>query len=262
MKLIPLKGFFLCILLASFLTSCHIVDSTSQATVIGNGADATVPIPSITPEYPGSSLADFAFPASIDPASYYMFYLHGRIIEDQGLPAVSKDFGEYQYEAILEKLESQGFIVISEQRSRGTDPAGYAMRVAEQIKSLRDAGVPSENITVVGASQGAGIAAIVSSLLKDSKINFVLLGFCSPDTVKELIQDQLSLYGNILAIRDSVDNLSGSCQELFKFSEGKGLARHNEIVLDIGTGHGILYKPLEEWIQPAVEWAKNCGCNQ
>jgi hypothetical protein len=59
-----------------------------------------------------------------------------------------------------------------------------------------------------------------------------------------------------LSIYDSVDELAGSCQEILALSEGKGLARHNEIVLHVGTGHGILYKPLDEWIVPAVEWAR------
>jgi hypothetical protein len=72
----------------------------------------------------------------------------------------------------------------------------------------------------------------------------------------------MSLYGNVLAIRDSSDDLSGSCQELFDVSAGNGLGRHNEIVLNIGTGHGILYKPLKEWIQPTVDWAKDCACNE
>ncbi len=32
--------------------------------------------------------------------------------------------------------------------------------------------------------------------------------------------------------------------------------RHEELILNIGTGHGILYKPLDEWILPTVEWAE------
>jgi hypothetical protein len=59
----------------------------------------------------------------------------------------------------------------------------------------------------------------------------------------------------VLTIRDSEDELSGSCQELFASSAGK-IARHEELVLRVGTGHGILYKPLDEWILPAVLWAK------
>lgn len=213
------------------------------------------------PETEETFLMHYEFPAEIDPGKHYLFYLHGKIIEDQGLAAISPDFGEYEYEAILEKLERQGFEVISEQRSRDTDPEEYARKTEKQIGVLKDAGVPSENITVVGASKGAGIAAIISSFLQDSNMNFVLLAFCSPDAVRELLQNQTTLYGNVLAIRDSVDDLSGSCQELFDASEGRGLGRHKEIVLDIGTGHGILYEPLDEWIQPTVDWAKDCGCN-
>jgi hypothetical protein len=250
---------FILILLTSFLIAgCQsTLPASIPASVRTLPARTTVP-----PEPAGSFLARYDFPSSIDPAKNYLFYLHGKIIEDQGLPAISPDFGEYEYQAILKKLESNGFVVISEQRSRDTVSAEYASRVTDQIKTLQDAGVPAEHITVVGASKGAGIAATVSSLLEDSKINFVLLGFCAPDTVRELVQDRISLYGNVLAIRDSVDDLSGSCQELYDFSEGRGLGRHDEIVLNIGTGHGILYIPLDEWIQPTVEWAKDCVCNE
>jgi 2-polyprenyl-3-methyl-5-hydroxy-6-metoxy-1,4-benzoquinol methylase len=44
---------------------------------------------------------------------------------------------------------------------------------------------------------------------------------------------------------------------LYLFSEGKGISRYDEVVLDIGTGHGILYEPLDEWISPAVIWANH-----
>lgn len=26
-------------------------------------------------------------------------------------------------------------------------------------------------------------------------------------------------------------------------------------ILNIGTGHGVLYQPLDEWILPVVQWA-------
>jgi len=59
----------------------------------------------------------------------------------------------------------------------------------------------------------------------------------------------------VLSIYDTTDELAGSCQELFSFSEGKGISKYNEIVLNVGTGHGILYKPLDEWITPIMQWA-------
>jgi hypothetical protein len=215
-------------------------------------SQAVTPLsPSLTP-----SLSDYAFPGSIDHTKRYLFYLHGKIIEDQGLPAISPDYGEYEYAAILEKLSEYDFIVISEQRAKNADSLEYAKRVAEQIIQLLEAGVPAQNITVLGASKGAGIAIDVSHLLENPQINFVIMAICAPETVQEFIQSQVTLYGNVLSIYDSSDSLAGSCQDLFAFSEGKGLARYNEIVLNIGTGHGILYRPLDAWIVPTIHWAQ------
>lgn len=212
-------------------------------------------LPSVTPpSIP--DLSAYALPVSIDPSKQYLFYLHGKIIEDQGIPATSPDFGEYEYEAILEKLASNEFVVISEQRPKNTDGTEYARKVAEQVTTLLNTGVPAKNITVVGASKGAGIAIDVSHLLEDEEINFVIMGTCHPDEVALLKQNNIVLYGNVLAIYDSVDELSGSCQDLFSFSKGKGIARHDEIVLHIGTGHGILYKPLDDWVVPVTQWAE------
>lgn len=185
-----------------------------------------------------------------------MFYVHGKIIEDQGIPAVSPEYGEYEYQKILETLRSHGFVVISEVRTQNTNAGEYARRVSEQITSLMEAGVPAENITVVGASKGAAIAIEISNLLKDENTNFVIMGICHPDVVKDFKQTQTQLYGNVLSIYDSVDEWAGSCQELFALSEGKGLSRYEEIVLEIGTGHGILYQALDEWVIPTIEWAR------
>jgi hypothetical protein len=185
-----------------------------------------------------------------------MFYLHGIIIEDQGIPAISPDYGEYEYGAILERLRGYGIVIISEQRPKDTDGEAYARKVADQVMTLLSAGVPAKNITVVGASKGAGIAIYVSHFLENEEINFVIMAICHPDEVEYLKQNQIYLHGNVLSIYDSVDEFAGSCQELFSFSEGKGISRYDEVVLNLGTGHGILYKPLDEWIIPTVQWAK------
>jgi hypothetical protein len=131
----------------------------------------------------------------------------------------------------------------------------YAKKIAEQVTVLLKAGVPAKNITIVGASKGAGIAIFVSNLLENEEVNFVLMAICNPVTVEELKQNEISLYGNILSIYDSADKLAGSCQELFSFSEGKGISKQKEVILNVGTGHGILYKPLDEWITPVMQWA-------
>jgi hypothetical protein len=61
--------------------------------------------------------------------------------------------------------------------------------------------------------------------------------------------------GKILSIFDSSDTDADSCKELFTMSGSKGISRYKEIVLNIGTGHGMLYRPLDEWILPTVQWA-------
>ena len=76
--------------------------------------------------------------------------------------------------------------------------------------------------------------------------------------VEEMKQKQALLFGHVLAIRDDADiEYSGSCQELFDLSVGKGLGLHEEIVLQVGTGHGVHYHPLDEWAIPVVDWAQN-----
>jgi len=210
---------------------------------------------SAAPSTPAPALSGFAFPTNIDPTVRYLFYLHGKIIEDQGLPAISPEYGEYMYIEILETLENYGFVVISEQRARNADAGEYARRVAAQVEDLLDSGVPAGSITVVGASKGAAIAMMVSDLLGDPEANYVLLGACNASTTAELVQQGVLLSGNVLAISDSSDEYAGSCENLFAISEGHRLTRHAEIVLQVGTGHGILYEPLSEWVAPTVKWA-------
>ena len=57
-------------------------------------------------------------PERPDPASRYLFYLHGRIVEDQGVNAVSPEYGRYRYSTILQRLAGHGFVVVSEARRR------------------------------------------------------------------------------------------------------------------------------------------------
>lgn len=209
-------------------------------------------------EAPASTdISPFSFPDEIDQNRRYLFYLHGKIIEDQGLPAISPVYGEYQYVEILQTLERSGFVVISELRSKNTDGIAYAQRIASQVKSLLKANVPPGSITVVGASKGAAIAVAVSNILKNSDINYVLLGTCHPSLIEEWKQQNITLYRNVLAIYDYADDeYSGSCEDLFSFSKGRGLGRYDEIVLQVGAGHGILFQPLKEWVLPTIQWAR------
>lgn len=252
------------VLVATSIASCTSIEAPRGAQ-LGTTTDLPADVPptpsqvASTVEAPltsGLGPAGFAFPSEIHPSDRYMFYLHGKIIEDEGLPAISPEYGEYRYEEILGVLQSYGFVVISEQRPKDTDATKYAVRVVSQINALLGSGVPSGSITVVGASKGAAIAMLVSNLVADSKVNYVLLGACNPPTVEELVRQGVSLSGNVLAIYDSADEYAGSCEGVFSLSEGKGLGQDSELVVHVGTGHGILYEPLPEWVVPTVNWAK------
>jgi len=253
------------ILLTSSLISCTRAPIQADPTAVPTGDQPTPISPTHTPtanatvplSTPSNKLSEYAFPDLIDPAKRYLFSLHGKIIEDQGIPAISPNYGEYEYEAILEKLSGYGFVVISEERPKNTDTVKYARKISQQVTVLLDAGVPEKNIAVVGASKGAGIAVFVSHFLENEELNFVLLAICHPDIVKEFKQGQIILYGNVLSIYDSVDEFAGSCQELFLYSEDKGIGRYDEVILEIGSGHGILYEPLDTWMLPVVQWLNN-----
>lgn len=244
-------------LVASFIAGCGSKQNVTPALETDFISQASlIPPTSVVPQIsPALDISKYSFPESVDSTKYYLFYLHGKIIEDQGIPAVSPDYGEYEYKAILEKLSRYGFVVVSEQRVKNADSMEYAERITEQITALLKAGVPAQNITVVGASKGAGITIFISHLLDNEEINYVIMAICNPATVEELKQNKITLSGNVLSVYDSADELAGSCQELFSFSEGTGISKHNEIVLNVGTGHGILYKPLDEWVIPVMQWA-------
>lgn len=256
-----IRKWFAIALTALFLAACGARGSegTQVATPILRPAATSVPTRASeeTPQGVSSALADrYGFPAQIDPTQRYLFYMHGKIIEDQGLPATSPEFGQYEYEEILDALESYGFVVISEQRPKEADGWEYARRGAGQVGELLKAGVPPGSITVVGASKGASIAAGVSYLVDNPDVNFVLLGSCHPSLIQQWKQQGVTLSGNVLAIRDVADDeYSGSCGELFDLSQGKGISHRDELVLQVGTGHGILYRPLTEWVLPTVHWA-------
>jgi hypothetical protein len=188
-------------------------------------------------------------PDKIDTKAKFLFYLHGRIVEIKGIRPISEKYGAYEYEKIIEALKNRGFIVISEARGRNTHAGQYAQKVVSQVNRLLEAGVPSSHITVVGASKGAFIAMIVSTNLQNKEVNYVFLAGCS-DSIRKF---DLNFYGNILSIYDEKDQLVGSCQSFFK--QSTGINRHKEIMLKVGTGHGIVYKPLKEWIDPVVQWA-------
>ncbi|HQU83594.1 MAG TPA: alpha/beta hydrolase [Pyrinomonadaceae bacterium] len=189
-------------------------------------------------------------PENADVDAKYIFYLHGKIVEEQGENAVSPEFGAYEYRKILDALAARGFVVISEVRPKDTDAVEYAAKVEKQIRLLLKLGAKQENITIVGGSKGGVIAHRISFDLKYKNLNFVLLAACGKGY---LAQEKPDLYGRVLSIYDYKDNKGAeSCAEFFKAS--KNITESKEIELKLGSGHGIIFHPLPEWLEPTIEW--------
>lgn len=189
-------------------------------------------------------------PKKIDPDTRYLFYLHGAIIEQAGARPTHPKFGIYEYREILEVFARRGFVVISEARAAGTDVTEYAVIVADQVRALLESGVPAGYISVVGFSKGGGIAATVSSILDAEDVHFVLMAACGL-WLNE--RPEIVPHGRVLSLREASDEMVGSCSGLFSRA-GEGTV-HQEIVIDIGGGHGAFYRPRPEWVDPVVEWA-------
>ena len=161
---------------------------------------------------------------SFDPSKKYLFYLHGKIIEDKGLNAVHPTYGRYEYMGIINEFSKNGYQVISEQRLSGTDAAKYAVIVADQVKQLLAAGVPAEHIAVTGFSKGGAITLHTAAVLKNPHIRYVVMAGCGTGqfsrSFKKIKKISNSLQGRILSIYDAGDGEGGSCMTAFMRSEG------------------------------------------
>lgn len=198
---------------------------------------------------PGPGHVHAEVPASPDTKARWLLYLHGRIVEMQGREARSPDFGPYRYDAILEAMAGRGFEVVSEVRPPTTGP-GYAKRVAEQVGRLREAGVPAERITVVGASKGGLLALGAAAEIAHPGVSYVVLAGCGPDSVALGPR----LRGRVLSVHDEGDRFSPSCRDTF--AAAPLLSASRELVTRLGLDHGLLYSPRPEWLDPAVAWAR------
>ncbi len=179
----------------------------------------------------------------------YLFYLHGLIVEEAGIRPKSDEHGYYEYQLILEELARHGLIVVSEARPQGTQVKPYAEKIVNQVRKLLSHGVAPKKITVTGASKGGTISAYVSAMLKERDVNYL---FLSGLFEKNLTDEELKLYGNVLSIHDRADKLKIVPSLYFQRSEGLG--KFEEIVLDLDVGHGLIYKPYPEWIDPFLQW--------
>ncbi|NRF40415.1 alpha/beta hydrolase [Pedobacter foliorum] len=186
-------------------------------------------------------------------AQDYIFFLHNKFAEDHPLTEEHPEYGKTQYLEILSKFKQAGFRVISEKRAPNTDVGAYSKKVVLQIDSLLKLGVKSDHITVIGTSKGGYIAQYVSSTLKNPNLNFVFIG-CYRD--KDLIAfPGINFCGNILTIYERSDEYGVSAVRRKETSNLK-ISNFKEIELNTGLKHGFLFKPMKEWINPSIQWAR------
>ena len=186
-------------------------------------------------------------PARPDPRARYALYVHGRILEEQGVGAVSADFGLYQYETILQALASRGFTVIAEAR-KGDPGEDYPKKLAARVRKLLQAGVPPSQVTVVGASKGGFLTLATAAELQEDAVSYVVLAGCGAST--EAFASRLR--GRVLSVYDAADRLRPSCEATL--AAASKLRDKREIVVRKDLDHGLLYRPLTDWLDPLVEW--------
>jgi hypothetical protein len=92
---------------------------------------------------------------------------------------------------------------------------------------------------------------LASTYLKNRGLNFVVVGACG---AHEGFREMVDLHGDVLFIVERTDKfLVARCQRFLDDATGLGESRLVET--NTGQRHGFLYRPLKEWIEPAVAWA-------
>ncbi|SHL21026.1 hypothetical protein [Flavobacterium chilense] len=182
----------------------------------------------------------------------YIFFLHNKFIEENDLNTSHPEYGKAEYNEIINSFKKDHFIVLSEIRSKNTDPSAYAKKIVTQIKELLKKGITPDKITVIGTSKGGYIAQYVSTYLANPNVNFVFIGSVGKTDVEEI--PQINFCGNILNIYEKSDVYGVSAIQRKESSKLK-INHFKEIELNTNLKHGFLFKALDAWIVPCKKWA-------
>lgn len=188
----------------------------------------------------------YGMPATINPAASYLLFHHNYYVETKGVN------GDCKYYDILKTFTDKGYTVISAIRPKDASVIEYGKKAAADVRTLLDAGVPPEKITVAGHSKGGVITLQVAAFLQNPKINYAILAGCGIKGLEKGYPDFGALKGNFLSLYASSDKVAGSCGPTFT-REREGFSA-KEIVLDDPAGHQLFFKPVDVWVKPVMSW--------
>ena len=191
-----------------------------------------------------------SFPEKIYPDEKYVFYSHGLIVEGDNLMPVDKRWGVYDFIAVRKALADPHYNLIAYHRPKKTVADEFAEKLAADVRTLLQAGVKPENITLLGFSRGGEITLLASGKLRLDKINTILLAVCG-GFVKE--HQEYQAYGNLYSIYETSD-FAGSCQ--FLTDRNNNTHSFQETAINTGKEHGAFYQPLPQWLKQVKTWVK------
>lgn len=175
----------------------------------------------------------------------HLFYLHGKIVQEQGIDAFSEKFGKYEYSEIIDSLSIIGDYVHAEIRKPSTQFDKFCIHISQQIDSLIAHKVEPKDIYLIGASMG-GVMAMQISTLNTNPVNYILLGANNESIENELNFD---LHGRVLGIYEKSDSI---CNRNYQYwiDHCEKVIEFNQLQINSGLGHGFLYRPIQEWLIP------------
>ncbi len=170
-------------------------------------------------------------PDRIDPKARYLIFIQG--------PAPG--------ELVATAFANRGFEVVTERRKPNPDPFDLARKATGQIRKLREAGVASPRIALMGFDQGGAATLIASALMRDPELSYVVLAGCGLDDRYRRFATQLAdqMTGRLLHLWEKTDTQAESCQ--FALSKAPELDS-DEKLLSNGGGHEMFGEVDAFWI--------------
>ncbi|WDE14578.1 alpha/beta hydrolase [Thalassomonas haliotis] len=193
------------------------------------------------------------FPEKIRPGEKYVFYSHGFIVEGTNPRPENKRWGVYEFPAIKRALTAPNYNLIAYHRPAKTNPVAFAEKMADDIRTLLARGVKAQDIYLMGFSRGGAISILTSNVLKQDKINLVILAGCSKYMKNN---SQYRMYGKVYSIYETSDGV-GSCQ--FVVDRSPRVQAFEEIAISTGKEHGAFYRPIPQWLVPVKKWLNGAG---